>query len=186
MGMGGRKFRLGRHRKNEERKLEPIPWQSLPVPSLSVSFPLASYLSGRVGTLKSLTTRLTKSLLSPSWIVASSSLTLCKLRVHPGGQGSSVDVSAAISIQSDLGWTLSIINQPLTLTMCPLLSGVPAQLSSVSAVCDKVSMLDLVNCARETEKISSLSCGSIEHSLSMVLLVRTRGMVKMCFVYSDL
>ena len=40
IGMGGRKFRLGRHRKNEERKLEPIPWQSLPVPSLSVSIPL--------------------------------------------------------------------------------------------------------------------------------------------------
>ena len=163
--MGGRRFRLGRHRKNEElkrrrekeeKKLESedttplalvvsIPRQSLAAPSLTVSLPLASYLNGSVGSLESLCTRLSKSSLPPSWTVASATpLTLCKLRVQVGGQGSSVYISAAVTIQSDLGWTLSIANQPLTPIVCPFLFRVPAQLTSVSAVFHMVSTLDSV------------------------------------------
>ena len=163
-GIGGRRFRLGRHLKNEElkrrrekeeKKLEiedttplalvSIPRQSLAAPSLTVSLPLASYLNGSVGSLESLCTRLLKSSLPPSWTVAfATPLTLCKLRVQVGGQGSSVYVSAAVTIQSDLGWTPSIVNQPLTPIVCPFLSRVPAQLTSVSAVFHMISMLDSV------------------------------------------
>ena len=151
LGMGGRKFRLGRHRKNEERKrrIEKeerrekhttlIPRETV-VPSLTVSLPLASYLDGHVQSLECLYARLSNSLPS-SWTVASTTpLTLCKLRVQPhvGTQGSHVDITTTITIMSNLEWALSVMNQPLTPAACPLLVGIPLQLSSVSAVCHMI------------------------------------------------
>lgn len=168
-GMGGRKFRLGRHRKNEELKrrerkekeLETtplvltvsIPRQSLVVPSLTVSLPLTSYLDSHVTALVDLHSRLSQHRLPSSWTLTSRSpLTLCKLRVQLAEQGSCVDVIAVITIKSDFEWTLSFMNHQLTPTMCPVLSQVPSKIASISSVHSMISLLESVKvCTGNTE-----------------------------------
>ena len=152
--MGGRKFRLSTHRKNEERKrraqpvplslIVAIPLQLVVVPALIVSLPLACYTSGHVQSSDSLCARLTSSLsLPPSWIIASTtSLTLCKLRVQQNGQASRADIIFTLSITSELEWTLSVSNLELSPASCPILAEVPHTLSSVAVVHHLMVLLD--------------------------------------------
>lgn len=122
-----------------------IPLDSAAVPSapLTVSLPLTAYLDGHVQSLESLCKRLPTSL-PPTWtLISEVPLTLCKLRVQLGGEPH-VDVGACIIINNDLGWTLSVVNRPLTPTSCPVLAEIPTQLSSVSSVCRLLTLLDSV------------------------------------------
>ena len=152
--MGGRKFRLGTHRKNEERKkqrAEPAPpplvvsisLQLVTIPALMISLPLAAYADGRVHSSESLWVRLSSLSLPTSWIIASRTpLTLCKLRVHQEGEASRADVTFTLSISSELEWTLSFVNLKLNSTVCPLLAEMPHTLDSVAAVRCLMMLLD--------------------------------------------
>ena len=155
--MGGRKFRLGTHRKNEERKkqrAEPAPpplvvsisLQLVTIPALMISLPLAAYADGRVHSSESLWVRLSSLSLPTSWIIASRTpLTLCKLRVHQEGEASRADVTFTLSISSELEWTLSFVNLKLNSTVCPLLAEMPHTLDSVAAVRCLMMLLDSTN-----------------------------------------
>ena len=169
LGMGGRKFRLERHRKNEElkrrreeemmRRKEDMEQNEEPMslvlsisrdvvlvapPHLTVLLPLTAYRDGTVQSLELLCERLSASL-PPTWTVACTEpLALCRLRVQLGGEKPHVDVGTSIIINTDLGWTLSVVNRQLTPSSCPLLTAFPPQLDSVSSVCTLLSLLDSV------------------------------------------
>ena len=161
--MGGRKFRLGTHRKNEERKRKrkreqedveqcdqpltlviSIPHNIVTVPSLTISLPVASYISGLVHSSETLGTRLAASLvLPPLWMTNSSApLTLCKLRVGQEEQASRPDITTIIRLSDNLEWTLFIFGKELCPQSCPLLRELPLQLTSVAAVGDMMRLLD--------------------------------------------
>ena len=142
--MGGRRFRLSAHRKNEERKKkeEPAPSplvvtisrQLVTNPAMSISIPLAAYIDGHVQSSDYLGARLSSSLSLPSsWIIASRTpLTLCKLRVHLEGQPSRADITFTLSISSTLEWDLSFLSLKLSSAVCPLLAEVTHTLTSVA------------------------------------------------------
>ena len=127
IAMGGRKFRLASHRKNEERKRrqkKKLKESSPPAETalerpLTISLPLAAYYDGTVATTNHLSSRLLKRHCLPSsWIIATCNPLLCKLTVHQGEL------------------------QGMTSTLCPLLISFPVKLVSVSAVCQLLSTLD--------------------------------------------
>ena len=158
LAMGGRKFRLSTHRKNEEQKkrtAEPDPsplrlvvsisLQLVTIPALIVSLPLASYTNGCIQSSKSLYFRLSSLPLPSSWYLASRTpLTLCKLhvRLHQTEQASRADTIFTLSISSELEWTLVFLNQTLSAAGCPLLAEVPQFLTSVVAVRNLMMLLD--------------------------------------------
>ena len=166
LAMGGRKFRLSTHRKNEERKkrrmkneerkkqtAEPDPsplslvvsisLQLVTIPALIISLPLASYINGCIQSSESLYLRLCSLPLPSSWHIASRTpLTLCKLRLHQTEQASRADTIFTFRISSELKWTLSFLNQTLSAAGCPLLAEVPQFLTSVVAVRKLMMLLD--------------------------------------------
>lgn len=152
--MGGRKFRLSTHRKNEERKkrqakkklaqqLSAIPCELVTIPPLTISLPIESYLASHVQSSVALVRRLTSQSLPPSWTVASKDpLTLCYLRVQKQGQASKADVTTTISISSELRWAVIFSGKELTPTNCPLLGEMSHKLTSVTAVFHLISRLN--------------------------------------------
>ncbi len=136
-------------RENEEKLAQQlplvvaIPRQLVTIPPLTVSLPIESYLGGHVQSSAALLSRLSSLSLPPSWIVASTEpLTLCKLRVQQEGQASRADVTTTISISSQLGWTVFHSGKELTPTSCSLLSELPFELTSVTAVRHLITCLD--------------------------------------------
>ena len=131
LAMGGRKFRLSTHRKNEERKkrrmkneerkkqtAEPDPsplslvvsisLQLVTIPALIISLPLASYINGCIQSSESLYLRLCSLPLPSSWHIASRTpLTLCRLRLHQTAQPSRADtISLAASVATRMDFVL--------------------------------------------------------------------------------
>jgi len=151
--MGGRRFTLSTHQKNEEhkQKAEPPPSslvvaisvQLVKIPAMSISIPLAANTNGHIPSSDCLSSRLSSLSLPTSWIIASRTpLTLCNLRVHPVGQPSRADITFSLSISSGLEWTLSFLNLKLNSTVCPLLAEVRRTLTSVAAVHHLMTFLD--------------------------------------------
>ena len=154
--MGGRKFRLSVHRKNEERRKPlkmnesapptaeiAIPHQIATDESLNVSIPLTSYIDGHVLSSDALCHRLSSQPLPPLWmIVCTPPLTLCKLRVQQEEQASKADITTNISISGNLEWTLHFLKQELTPSRCPLLRELPMKLPNVTAVVHIMTLLD--------------------------------------------
>lgn len=164
--MGGRKFRLSVHRKNEERKKaknkssdadstactthQPVtlPVKSLEL-SLNVSIPLDVFINGQCYSLKSLSNRLSAWMTSalPShlhpWKIASQEpLVLCKLEVQQSDQSSRADAIFTITIDQELKWIIVFKQQKLTVTRCHLLNDLPTILDSVSNVSCLLQFLD--------------------------------------------
>ena len=126
------------------------------LPSLTVSLPLSAYHDGTVQSIEVLHERLSSSL-PPTWTVACQKpLALCRLRVQVGGQHPHVDVGATIVINTDLGWTLSVVNRQLTPSSCPLLVKFSPQLCSVSSVCSMLSLLDSVKLSTGSPELKFL------------------------------
>ena len=149
--MGGRKFRLSRH-KNEERKrrlkknksmVVSIPRELVTITSFKLSFPISVYAEGTISSLESLSSRLASLPLPDSWIIANTRpLMLCKLRVQNDPSSARADVSMSVGVTDHLQWSLSLTNKQLDPGLCPVLSGVPSALTSATAVC---SLLRLLN-----------------------------------------
>ena len=142
LAMGGRKFRLSTHQKNEERMkrrmkneeqkkqtAEPDPsplrlvvsisLQLVTIPALIILLPLASYTNDCIQSSESLYLRLSSLPLPSSWHIASKiPLTLCKLRLHQTEQASRADTIFTFRISSELKWTLSFLNQTLSAAGC--------------------------------------------------------------------
>ena len=151
--MGGRKFRLGRHRKNEERKRKLNKEAcKLTICSLVVSLPLGLYMNMTVCSLKSLSARLEKSSsLPPSWFLASTDpLVLCKVALQQGTEHSSNSSLISISVSSNMRWKVSIADRTVAPPLCPLLSIFPVCIASVSALHQLVHVVD----------VAKLCCGS--------------------------
>ena len=159
--MGGRKFRLSKHRKNEERKRRQKRAQTCSDDSPSrpdssqpeiytVSLPMSAYLDRTVSTVATLTSRLLGGHHVPStWFVARQiPLLLCKLSTHD----TTASVEITLSIQHNFFWTVTVGNQVVTPDRCPLLIGVPDKLTSASAVCKLLSTIDdLKHCPGNVE-----------------------------------
>jgi len=165
--MGGRKFRLGTHRKNEERKRKQMHQRtvSLPVtpvaplsltvsisrqladiqaPNLVVSLPLTAFTASRQPTLEALCSRVGVISLPSQWVVASqqrgSHLTLCKvITTHPLFQAS---VSFSLAITNRFSWTLSIGQCQVNPANCPVLSSEPVAIDSVVVILKLLQSLD--------------------------------------------
>lgn len=145
--MGGRKFRLSTHRKNEERKRRQKRAEqkqnclgdssSL---CLTVSLPISVYHEGTVSTIASLSSRLLGSHCIPStWVIARQiPLLLCKLST----QDTTASVSITLSVQHDFSWTVTVGSQGSVSELCPLFVSSPEMLASVSAVCKILSIID--------------------------------------------
>ena len=145
--MGGRKFRLGRQRKNaglkkrketkkrrQEKERKPLEQNSL-----LVSLSLVYFFNCPVTSLEFLCSRLSHTV-PPMWTIACTApLVLCKLRVHPTPH---TIISVSITINTDFKWTLSVYNQTLTASSCPLLVGLPLQLRSVNDVCHMITLVE--------------------------------------------
>ena len=145
--MGGRKFRLSTHRKNEERKQRQKRTEQTQIcltdsssPCLTVSLPISMYHEGTVTKISSLSSRLLSSHCVPSaWIVARQTpLLLCKLST----QHTTASLSVSLSVQDDFSWTVTVGNQSVTSDLCPLLAAVPDKLASASAVCKLLCTID--------------------------------------------
>ena len=117
--MGGRKFRLSTHRKNEERKRRQKRAEQkqnclgdLSFLCLTVSLPVPVYHEGTVSTIASLSSRLLGSHCIPStWVVARQiPLLLCKLST----QNTTASVSITLSVQHDFSWTVTVGSQWLS------------------------------------------------------------------------
>ena len=157
--MGGRKFRLGTHRRNEERKRRQkkaeerqtsLEDSSSPAETLTVSLPMSVYLEGTVSNVSHLSSRLLSGHCVPStWILARQiPLLLCKLSTHDNA----ASLSISLSIQHDFCWTITMGSQVLTSTLCPLLVGRPDRLVSASAVREVLSTVDdSKHCTGNTE-----------------------------------
>ena len=133
--MGGCKFRLSTHRKNEERKKrqkkieqKQTNLEDFSSPCLTMSLPISAYHDGSVLKIASLFSRLLSSHCMPSsWIVARQiPLLLCKLSIHD----TIASLSISLSIQHDFSWTVTVGSQSLTSDLCLLLVGVPDRLAS--------------------------------------------------------
>lgn len=158
--MGGRKFRLARHRKNEERKKKISQESGInlsatsqlliepPTSTLIVSLPLDAFTNGTVTTRQDLSSRFMKSTLLPSpWLMASTNpLVFCKLRVpRDVDHGCGAWLNISLTLHEDLKWSLFVKSKKLDLTLCPFLATFPIRLASVSAVCQFLSGVDSAN-----------------------------------------
>ena len=144
--MGRRKFRLGRHRKNEERKRkqqEQKQPDDISPASCIVSIPLRYYMLSNVSSLDQFSTRLSLLPLS-KWALLSSKSPLIyhRLRVEEVNEGTCQLLSTVITVQEDLSWNVFVVNKLLNPSSCPLLSGIPAQFSSTSDLCTLTSVID--------------------------------------------
>lgn len=142
--MGGRKFRLSKHRKNEERKRKWAKSHESTLPaSLTISLKLETYIDGNVQSSESLYTRISSlSSLPSSWIIASTNpLTLCKLRIQEE-QTRGARITATLSLTSDLEWTLVFLDKEISSNLCPLLHELPSKLTSVAVVHRMMLLID--------------------------------------------
>ena len=166
--MGGKKFRLSRH-KNEEQKrrlknkslVVSIP-RELVIPLHSnLAFQYLCNAEGTISSLESLSSRLASLPLLDSWIIANTRpLTLCKLRIQHEPSSARADVSMSIGVTDQLKWSLSLTNKQLDPGLCPLLSGVPSALTSAMAVCSLSRLLNSTKnmCWKSTYTV----CGHLE------------------------
>ena len=123
-----------------------IPRELVTITSFKLSFPISVYAEGTISSLESLSSRLASLPLPDSWIIAKSRpLTLCKLRVQLDSSSARADVSMSVGVTDQLQWSLSLTNKQLDPGLCPLLSGVLSALTSATAVC---SLLRLLNSTR--------------------------------------
>ena len=99
--MGGRKFRLSTHQKNEEQRKQlkknesspptaeiATPHQIVTDESFTVSIPLSPYIDGHVFSSDALCHRLSSQPLPHFWMIVCTPLALCKLRVQQQEQES--------------------------------------------------------------------------------------------------
>ena len=163
--MGGRKFRLGTHRKNEERRKRlkknesapptaeiATPHQIVTDESFTVSIPLTSYIDGHVVSSDALCHRLSSQPLPPLWMIVCTPLTLCKLRVQQQEQASKADITISI-VSVNLEWILHFLKQELTPSKCPLLRELPMKLTNVTAVVRMMALIDSAKlCAGNSEE----------------------------------
>ena len=133
--MGGRKFRLGTHRKNEERRSRERRKSknssltvSLPVfiyfnrtaevnsQCLVVSLPVSVYLHAPAESLEVLSVRLSKLQVPPSWVVAQADpLLICQLASHD----TRATVQLSLLVRHDFSWAVSVGSHSLDPTLCP-------------------------------------------------------------------
>ena len=166
--MGGRKFKLSVHRKNEERKKMAkrkspdtknacttsqvvTPPVEPPELSLNISIPLDVFVNGHCSSLDSISNRLLSWMTSArpshmdSWKIASQDpLVLCKLHIQESEQGSMVEATMTITIDRELKFAVVFKQQNLTATRCPLLNDLPTITDSVSSVSCLLQFLDSI------------------------------------------
>ena len=197
--MGGRKFRLDTHRKNEERRCRStVSVQILPViplrltvsiprqvadiqPSnLVVSLPLSAFTSSRQPSLEALQSRVAALSLPSQWVFASqqqaSHMTLCKLiTTQPQFQAS---VSFSLTIHDQFSWTLSIGKFQLDPAKCPVLTSQSVTLDSVALILNLLELVDscgICSGNSETEYLDILAhrlttpCGSSGKSVKIIV-----------------
>ena len=147
--MGGRKFRFST-RKNEERKRRQKKMEEKqkcldnscppPVQNVTISLPISMYHEGAVSTVEQLTSQLLSghSLPATRIVARQNPLLLCKLRMRE----TRVSLDITVSVQHNFSWIVTVGSQALTVSLYPLLVGVPNKLTSASAVCRLLSTLD--------------------------------------------
>jgi len=146
--MGGRRFRLSVHRKNEERKKamkkgaccsQVIQEAAVPIPRQVT----ADVIHSQVTTLMS-SSSFTDS--HPSWKIATAdpALTLCKLEVQQLSSSEALcgRVMMSLSINAELKWTVHYLQHQLTAANCPLLSSLPDTISNVAEIVQIIKTLD--------------------------------------------
>ena len=155
--MGGRKFRLSAHRKNNERKLSlpiSIPLaklQHVPVKQQVVSLPLTAFTTSSVTDLTALEKRVSESKLLPSGWTAnlqtlsssnatSSALTICRLQFPD--VPTRVNVSFVLTIYEDFRWSVRFYGHTLETSTCVFLSSLPTALCSANLVHVVLTALD--------------------------------------------
>ena len=120
--MDSRKFRLGRHWKNGERKKK----EGSAPDELKVSFPLAAYLDTTISSVMALSSWLGQIHMPPLWVIAQNDpLILCKLHT----QQSKAPIGFSLSISPDLSWNFSVGAHQIGDISCP---NVPAKVNSAS------------------------------------------------------
>ena len=131
--MGGRKFHLGRHRKNGERKKTQ---KDQPPDELKVSFPLVAYLDTTISSVTALSSRLGQVHMPPLWVIAQNDpLILCKLHT----QQSKAPIGFSLSILPDFSWNLSVGAYQIGDFSC---HNVPEKVNSASSLLKVLSCLD--------------------------------------------
>lgn len=150
--MGGRKFRLDVHRKNEERKKKLK--QSNPPEEIknditlpTITIPIAAFTTGIVQSLPQLSGRISALLAkSCTWTVASiDPLVLCKLNVQSPNAGiATASVTSTITITSKLHWTISYMSQQVSVNKCPVFRDQPMKVDSVALVQQIMELVDSV------------------------------------------
>eukprot|EP00731_Ephydatia_muelleri_P009301 Em0004g1639a len=161
--MGRRKFRLGIHRKNEERAKHSfivsiqrtdvvvhvstlaVTTSELETPvdpsPLTCSVPLIVISEGVVQTLDALATRLRLLNPFPSWTVADQGVLIIS-KMHFVVTQSPKVFSYCVSINQELQWSLSIQNKVISLDACTLLSCFSGVVNSVSKLRSILEVLD--------------------------------------------
>ena len=161
--MGRRKFRLGIHRKNEERAKHffivsiqrtdvvvhvstlAVTTSELETPvdpsPLTCSVPLIVISEGVVQTLDALATRLRLLNPFPSWTVADQGVLIIS-KMHFVVTQSPKVFSYCVSINQELQWSLSIQNKVISLDACTLLSCFSGVVNSVSKLRSILEVLD--------------------------------------------
>ena len=154
--MGGRKFRLAVHRKNEERKKRQKKCDAIMVQETNedttasvsaltcpISLSLAAFTSAHVQSLSQLS-RHVKALISKysTWnITAEDPLIISKLVIQ-GEEATEVAVIATIVVSSDFHWTLMWRTQQVDTTVNPLFSGVPEKIQLVDDMEKVLTLID--------------------------------------------
>ena len=154
--MGGRKFRLAVHRKNEERKrrhkkaivvenkVEDAKTSDTTIlTTCPISLPLTAFMSGHVQSLAQLSSRV-KAVVSKydTWAVTCADpLVICKIQVQ-NKEGTMVAVIATISISSDFHWTLSWNAKEVVIKDCPLFKDLPDKIQSIDDVDNILALIE--------------------------------------------
>ena len=146
--MGGRKFKLGRLRKNPERRVKrkavfnATKEQKRLDTTLIVSLPLTFYRDGPIQTTEALLVHLSNLVLPPWTVAPLLPLALYKIKIFQSNHEQKVTVVTHISISSDLKWAIYICGQQLSCINVPVLAAVPAHLTSTSEVIRIMAKID--------------------------------------------
>ena len=130
--MGKPKFRVSVQRKNEVRKKKLLK-DAVKVNSAATNDTITSS--------EQLYQQMINKLTFPQhWIIVSADpLTICKMKVS---SGSAAQAIATLSISKELEWTMYYLQYKLSPSNCPLLTGLPSQIESITTVMQLMELID--------------------------------------------
>ena len=144
--MGGRKFLRKKRKYLEKKPLSLI--VSIKLTSgisvlTTVSIPRELYITSPISTLSALKARLQTFILPQQWFFSLSNSSLALFKIHHSEcQGRPIEVSASITVNKYLQWSVHIGERRISQADTPALASIPSTLGSISHVLHLFHLLD--------------------------------------------